>query len=453
MQILKKSNKDCIHISWINFVDEHHEAYQFSFEGKKQSQILIDDTLYVGYDGIENSDDWRDIGFSLGNYVKKLKIPPIKISTVENMVIQEFFEGLLLSDYVFDKYKKSTTNNVEFVVSDDDMYKLYERAEVIVSSQCFVRDLVNTPFCDASAVQISKIIKEKFEKSSNITIKTYNEKDLAQEEMYGHLAVGRSSSDKTMTLEIKYMPKNATKTIILVGKGLVYDTGGYSLKPASSMTSMKADKAGALTVVGIIDAAAKLKLNVNIIGYACFADNAIGPDAYRPDDIITMKNKMTVHVKNTDAEGRIVLFDNLCLAQQNNPSFDEIYTLATLTGAAVVAFGDEVAAMVGYNKKMKKNIKKHGEHAGEYFVDAPFNKYMMKAVDDTIADLSNTGSKNAGCQKAGLFLSKAITKENKDKYLHLDIAGPAFVEKDFGTNIAGATGFGLRTFIKYFETF
>lgn len=445
-----------IQITWTNEGDISTAAKILGFEGKKKTQILIGQYLYVGFDGVKDADDWREIGYSLGNYIKGLKIDTIGFNTNyvdEDISLKAFFEGLYLSMYSFDKYKKPKDKEVvKFLLpKDEKITAAAEYALTVTNAQKFVRDLVNTPFQDAHATKISKIVHERFNDVDEITIKKYNEKALAEEGMNGHLAVGRASKDESMTLEIRYEPAGADKTIILVGKGLVYDTGGLSLKPAASMTTMKADKAGAITVAGIIDAASKLGLKINIVGYLCFADNAVGPDAYRPDDVLTMKNGKTVHVKNTDAEGRIVLFDNLCLAQQNNEDFDEIYTLATLTGAAVAAFGDEAAAMVGFNKKMKKKIRKAGVKAGEVFVDAPFNKYMLDGVNDSIADLSNTGTKNMGCQKGGLFLTHAIEEKNKNKYVHLDIAGPAFVDKAFGTNVAGGTGFGVRTLIKYLE--
>jgi leucyl aminopeptidase len=162
-----------------------------------------------------------------------------------------------------------------------------------------------------------------------------------------------------------------------------------------------------------------------------------------------MMNGKTVHIKNTDAEGRVVLFDNLCLAEKENPHLDEIYTFATLTGAAVSQFGNEAAGMVGFNDKMKRKIKKVGETEGEIFCDAEFHKFMMNGVEDKLADLSNTGTPNQGCQKAGLFLTYALSEKMKKKYLHLDIAGPAFAKAEFGTNQLGGTGFGVRTFIEY----
>ena len=162
-----------------------------------------------------------------------------------------------------------------------------------------------------------------------------------------------------------------------------------------------------------------------------------------------MKNNKTVKINNTDAEGRIVLFDNLCLAQEENKNFDTLTSIATLTGSAVLQFGKEAGALVGFNDKLKRKVQKSGGKQGEIFMDAAFHKYMLDGVNDEVADLSNTGTPNMGCQKAGLFLTNSIKKKNKKKYIHLDIAGPAFIDKPFGSNSKGATGFGVRSLINF----
>jgi len=323
------------------------------------------------------------------------------------------------------------------------------------NSQCDVRDLVNTTPEEIHSDSLEYFVKKYF-KNTCIDVRILFEQDLKNLGMNGHLAVNRASRHKAKTIILTYEPKNISnpETIILVGKGLTYDSGGLSLKPSNSMTTMKADKAGAMTLIGFMNYIAKYGSNYKIVCYLGIAENMIDGSAYKPDDIITMKNGTTVHVKNTDAEGRLVLFDNLCLAQdlakENGDKIAKIYSLATLTGAAVYQFGDEAAGLVGFNEKLKKEIKKVGEKTGEIFMNAEFHKYMMDAINDDLADYSNTGSYGMGCQKAGLFLSKSIKKKNLKKYVHWDIAGPAFVEKGFGSNPTGGTGFGVRTLIELF---
>jgi len=161
------------------------------------------------------------------------------------------------------------------------------------------------------------------------------------------------------------------------------------------------------------------------------SENAIGPNAYRPGDIITMKNGLTVENLNSDAEGRIVLMDNITLAEEENKKFDMLYTFATLTGAAINSFGNQTTAITGFNTKAKKEVISTGKKVDELFIDAPFNKYMLDAMKGDISDLTNLSNLgNMGCQTAGLFLTKAFTKEkNTKKYVHCDIAGTGYAKK------------------------
>jgi leucyl aminopeptidase len=214
------------------------------------------------------------------------------------------------------------------------------------------------------------------------------------------------------------------------------------------MVNMQADKAGAMTLIGLMEYLKNNEGNSKVTCYIALAENMINENSYRPGDILTMKNGKTVKINNTDAEGRLVLFDNICLAQEQNKSFTSMTSIATLTGSAVVQFGNEAAGLVSFNNKLKRKIQKAGNKQGEIFLDAPFHKYMLDGVKDDIADLSNTGTPTMGCQKAGLFLTEAVKKKNKNKFIHIDIAGPAFVDKGFGSNPKGATGFGVRTLIE-----
>ena len=215
------------------------------------------------------------------------------------------------------------------------------------------------------------------------------------------------------------------------------------------MLTMKYDKAGAITVMGIMKAISETGSDKKITAYMGMVENAIGPDAYMPGDILKMLNGLTVHVKNTDAEGRLVLADVLTLAERENPNLTAIYSIATLTGAAVKAFGPETAALSGFNDKMKKRVIKAGKETDELFANAMFNKYMMKAMDDDIADLSNLSSRDTlGSQTAGLFLTKFLTKKVRNKYLHIDMAGPGYADHPWGLYEKGATGFGVRSMVE-----
>lgn len=418
------------------------------FEAKNAQMVVTDNSLVVGTEGVKTSDDWRILGYKITQKLKAIKVAEANIEVPKNC--SAFVEGLVLGDYNFDTYKsekKKSKLKAINLVSDTDIEATVKKATAAAKSQCLTRDWVNTSPEDANANTIERAVRKMF-KGTDIVVDVYDEKKLKKLGMNGHLAVNRASRHDAKTIKLSYTPKNFKKHIIVVGKGLTYDSGGLSLKPGAHMTNMKSDKAGAMTAWGLMNYISKFGSENKVTVYMALAENMIDGSAYKPDDVLRMKNGKTVHVKNTDAEGRLVLFDNLCLAQEENKKFDVLYSLATLTGAAVFQFGNEATGMVGFNDKLKKTVKKVGDKAGEIFMDAAFHKYMLDGVKDDLADLSNTGTSGQGCQKAGLFLTNAITKKNKNKYLHLDIAGPAFADKPFGSNPAGGTGFGVRTLIE-----
>jgi len=452
--VINSSNKT---LATIIFADSDFESDKIiGFSSKKGQMLLSSESLYVSTTGIKDSDDWRELGFKITKKLEELEIDSATIEVPENC--SEFVEGLFLGTYKFDKYKsKKKESNLKYInlITDyqNNVSSIVEKAKLKIRYQFQVRDLVNTTPEEAYSVTIEANARKMFH-NTTVNMQTYWTKDLKDLGMEGHLAVNRSSCHEACTIKLTYIPENFTDKTehhVFVGKGLTYDSGGLSIKPASSMVSMKMDKAGAMTIWGLMGYLSKVGCKHKVTAYMCIAENMIDSVSYKPDDVLTMKNGKTVHVKNTDAEGRIVLFDNICLAQEQNDDITTIHTLATLTGAAVAQFGNEAAGLVGFNDGLKSRIKEVGLDVGEIFMDAAFHKYMMDGVDDDLADLSNTGTKNMGCQKAGLFLTNALTEENKDKFLHWDIAGPAYADKVWGTNVFGGTGFGVRTLIAFLE--
>ena len=441
----------------VKFIDKQIKKLNYlNFKGEKGQIEINNNIIYVGIKGIIEKSEWREIGYKLTQFINTLNIKEISIKIPLNS--KEFIEGLLLGRYEFNKYKsvikKSKLKNIYIYTNSKQKNKqlkeILVQAQYKIKAQFITKDWVNTTPEEANSETIKKAVLKEFQNSSNIKITVYEDKDLKKFGMKGHLAVNRASRHGAKTIKIEYIPtKKPKKNIVLIGKGLTYDSGGLSIKPSQSMTTMKADKAGAMSVFGIMKGLSNLQSENKVVAYMGIAENMIDGSAYKPDDVITMMNGKTVHIKNTDAEGRIVLFDNICLAEKENKKIDEIYSFATLTGAAVYQFNGEACGMVGFNDKMKRKIKKIGLEEDEIFMDAEFHKYMLNGVNDSLADLSNTGTPNMGCQKAGLFLTNALNEKNKKKYLHLDIAGPAFVSQPFGVNDAEATGFAVRTFINY----
>ena len=437
---------------------------------KKHQFLMLDNRLVVGTKGVSSPEDWRQLAFNLVKYIRK-ELPMCSIVYLDRKVTiksKQFFEGLYLADYKFNKYKSKKTplTDLDFLVTQDfeseidimsqrnELLEVINEAKCKANSQQMVRDLVNTTPEDINPESMIDISMKKFGLSTNIKVEIYDEEKLQKLNMKGHLTVNRGSKYKANLIKFTYEPKDFdrenNKVILGVGKGLTYDTGGLSLKPSGAMTTMKADKSGAMTLYGLANLLSKQGSKNKVILYLPLAENAVSSESYRPDDVIVHKNGVTSHIKNTDAEGRIVLMDSLILAQEENPDFDEIFSIATLTGSAIVQFGNEAAGMVSQNEELFEKFLEKGVIEDEIFCEAKLHKFMMDGIKDNIADITNIGTPNQGCQKAALYLMAGIKKKNLKKYIHLDIAGPAFVDKAFGTNVEGATGFGLRTLFEVY---
>jgi leucyl aminopeptidase len=265
----------------------------------------------------------------------------------------------------------------------------------------------------------------------------------------GIVSVGRGSNNppKLIVLEYHRAP-NSKKPYLLVGKAVTFDTGGISLKPGDKMEEMKFDKCGGCAVLGILKAIALLDLKINVIGIVPSVENMPSSSSYRPGEIITMYNGKTVEVLNTDAEGRIILADAIAYGiSKFEPK--EIIDLATLTGAAIIALGANVAALIGSNEKLKAKLLQASEKTGERIWELPLFEEYNEQIKSSVADLKNIGGRPGGAITAAAFLSNFT---NDVPWVHLDIAGTAWTQDgtyDKSYNPKGATGFGVRTVIKY----
>jgi leucyl aminopeptidase len=290
---------------------------------------------------------------------------------------------------------------------------------------------------------LAKLAK-KLAKENKLGCDILGNKELKKEKCEAMLAVGRASRHETKLIHLSYKPANPKKIISLVGKGLTYDSGGLSLKPATSMVTMKMDKAGACAVLGIIKAVSELKLDIEVHAFVGAVENMIGGDAYKPDDVLKSRKGDTIEVRNTDAEGRLVLADVLDYAQDKVNS-DYLFDFATLTGACMVALGQYTTGIMGHSSRLKHSISKSASLAGELTAPLPFNKHLRKQLKSNIADICNISNKPyGGAITAGMFLDNFIKKENKDKWLHFDIAGSAYTESPWDVNVHGGTGAGVR---------
>ena len=418
------------------------------FEAKNAQMVVDNQSLYVGTIGVKTSDDWRILGTKVTEKLKSMKVKSANIIVPKNC--GAFVEGLVLGDYSFDKYKsqkkKSTLKTINLVATG--IKQTVTEAVARAEAQCSVRDLVNETPENCNSITIEDDVIKMF-KGTDVSVKVYGEKALKKMGANGILSVNQASKYPAKIIRLQYIPSNWKKHNVFVGKFISYDTGGSDLKTDGHMKNMKTDMAGGAIQIGMMQYVAKYGSSKKVTVYVCIAENMLNELAYKADDIITEMNGKTIMIINSDAEGRMALISGLGLAQKENKDISRLYTTATLTGHQVMAFGPHTATLVGFNEKIKKEVVKAGKNAGESFVSAPFNKYMLHDVDGDIADVNNLGNTpTQGCQKAGLFLTKFISKKNNNVFTHIDVAGPSRADSDWGSNVKGATGFGTRTLIQ-----
>lgn len=370
---------------------------------------------------------------------------------------EEFFyrtilEGILLGNYNFKKYVKQNerkkTLNVTLEIKDQiAAKKILQESDNIIRSVYFTRDLVNEPANILTPIEFANRVKNEF-KNTSVKVSVFDEAALKKQNMNAVLSVGKGSTNKPVMIVAKYTPKlRALTKVCLVGKGVTYDTGGLSIKPTAGMLNMKADMAGGAAVFGIIKAVEKNKLPIEIIGIVPAVENAISGNSYKPGDIISTSSGKTIEVKDTDAEGRIILADALEFASKQKP--DQIIDFATLTGAVAVALGLFTAGIFTKSDDMADRLIKSSQETYEHLWRLPFWDEFNSLIDSKIADVSNLGPRWGGAISAGKFLERFV--DEKIPYTHIDIAGPA-IEHDL-TNYTKdyCTGFGVRFMYEYLK--
>ncbi len=435
------------------------ELKKLGFKAKEGQTCFFGKRLYVGTSFLKG----EDLKIALSTAIKVLKNTQYKrilvplVRTNFEFSLGSIVEGLILGSYKFTKYKsQKEETEIELFIDVNNSKKSIEflnsqlqKNLQISSSVNLVRDIVNTPPEDFYPKKMAQKAKEIASKN-NLSCKVFEEKYLLKNGMNAMLAVGRASRHKSQLIHLTYKPKNPRGKIVIVGKGLTYDCGGLSLKSGTGMISMKCDKSGGSAVLGIMNAISKLDYSYEVHGIIGAVENMIGGNAYKPDDILKAKNGKTIEVKNTDAEGRLVLADCLCYAQDEIKNIDYIFDIATLTGACIIGLGEYTTGVMGHSEKLKKKMLKASKKSGELIGILPYNRYLPPMIKSEIADIVNSTSSKAGSAiTASLFLDNFIKKENKKKWLHLDIAGAAYREKIWGYNAYGGTGAGVRLILKF----
>lgn len=376
--------------------------------------------------------------------------------TGEGVITEEvvaFLEGLHMANYRFEKYKTKKENLLKDVVVEqhiieqgalDENLRLWRRIDIL-------RDWVNEPVMYLNAPKFADMLKSEAERLGNVKCTVMGQKKIESLKMGGLLAVNRGSDDEARFVVLEYKPADRIneKPVALVGKGIVYDTGGLNIKPGDHMAEMKSDMAGAATMASALFAAAENNLPVYLMAFLPMTDNRPGKNAYAADDILRMYDGTTVEITNTDAEGRLILADAIAYADQQDPEL--IIDAATLTGAAIRALGTSVIAAMQQDADKQFNLLNIvGNQVYERLAPLPFWKEYDELLKSNVADMVNCNLQgNAGTITAGRFLAHFA----HHPYIHLDIAGVAFYSRRERFYGVGASSFGLRLLYAFFQTY
>jgi leucyl aminopeptidase len=378
-------------------------------------------------------------------------VVPASLPVNSKSALSAVVEGARLALYSFDKYKKEKKTkqpDLTIISTDAKAQQIVARTNIVAEAVLHTRSIANLPPNECNPAQLAgfaKSLSAKNKLKCTIVSKT----DLKQKGFGGISAVGQGSKNEPKLIILEYNGKKDAKPTVLVGKAVTFDTGGISIKPAEKMDEMKFDKCGGCTVLGIMKAVSELKLPVNLVGIVPSVENMPGGESYRPGDIIKLYDGKTAEILNTDAEGRLILFDALSYGVKTYKP-KEIIDFATLTGACIVALGANVAGLISNNKKITDKIAKSSQNTGEQVWQLPINDDYMDMIKSDYADIKNTGpGRVAGTITAAAFLANAV---GNTPWAHFDIAGTAWVQtgsKEKPYNPKGATGFGVRLILDY----
>lgn len=446
-------------------VEDRKVLEQTGFKAKADEIILLPESklLYAGL-SLWSAAELRIVAAQISRFLLSKNFRSAKLSFTpardDYNGFKALAEGFLLGAYRFDRYKSKPSKihfkELEILIKnkkDGRNLAMYKRAlrEAVICSEAvaLARDVVNQTPEDVSPLTMSALAKS-IAKESKLNLKIQGEKYIREQGMGAFYAVSKASPYPPQLIHFTYKPAKPRARVCLVGKGLTFDTGGLNVKTGDAMLTMKMDKAGACAIFGVMKAVAALGLGIEVHGIIGAVENAVGQHAYKPDDVLKAKNGKTIEVKNTDAEGRLVLADCLCYAQEQKP--DYIIDIATLTGACVVALGEYTIGLMGHSEELKASLCQSAADSGEFIGALPFNRYLPKLLKSEVADVSNiSSSRYGGAITAGLFLSEFVQEEYKDKWAHLDIAGPAYASAAWGENPSGASGAGVRLLISWLK--
>ena len=464
-KIFGKSIQDLIKSE--NFHGKENETISFYTHNKLPAKRLY----LAGIGKIEKTslENIRHAAANVAKHAVTLKIKNISyrplITGIEKnnklsfeKIAQATIEGSMLSLYKFDKYltenKKDRIriNTITLFDSLDSnvriLKKIIQKTQIICNATYLARDLANAPANEIYPETLAKIATESAKKYG-YSAAVWDKKRIEKEGFGGLMAVNSGSAKPPCFIILEHKPEttNNPDTIVLVGKGITFDSGGISIKPSAGMSEMKMDMSGAAAVIGTMEAAARLRLPIHLIGLIPATENLPGGSAMKPGDIIKHYGGKTSEVDNTDAEGRLILADALVYAQKFNPEL--IIDIATLTGACVVALGNHATGMMGNDENIMAQLKEAGETTYERVWQLPLFEEYEKQIKSDVADVKNVGGRWAGAITAALFLKKFFPKNKDYKWIHLDIAGTAILEEPQTYIPKGASGVGVRLLIEF----
>ena len=379
----------------------------------------------------------------------------IALPTTDTTSLRAVCEGALLGAYAFTSFRnvsladhKAPVTDVTVVTSlGKEAKAVVTRSEVVVRAVHLARDLVNTPPSHLHPVELAAAASAQASRVG-MSVEVLDEKALKKGGFGGILGVGQGSAHPPRLVHLSYKGKRAKKKVALIGKGITFDSGGISIKPAAGMEDMKSDMGGAAAVIAAMSAVAELGLRIDVEAWVPMAENMPSGTAIRPSDILTMRGGMRIEVNNTDAEGRLILADAIARACDDKP--DIVIDVATLTGAQLVALGSRTAGVMGNDDELRDHVVSAAGQAGEAMWPMPLPADLRKGLDSEVADMVNTGPREGGMLTAGLFLKEFVAEGVA--WAHLDIAGPAFnTGAPYGYTHTGGTGAAVRTFVQLLE--
>ncbi|HUS85708.1 MAG TPA: leucyl aminopeptidase [Bacteroidales bacterium] len=404
----------------------------------------------VDLEPVKRDEELRKAGIRVLEKLKQHKQLSVALMSHQTSVngLYNLAEGLILGCYQFSKYKSETKKDnysvyPEKVLIYDKETLDVDRLRTITEAVYFTRDLVNEPVNYLNAGMFARRMTE-FVHQAGVTTEIYSKRKIEALKMGGLLAVNRGSPDPPTFTVMEWRPESPVnnKAIVLVGKGVVFDTGGLNLKPTDYIEEMKSDMAGGAIAAAVIYVIARLKLSYHLIALVPATDNRPGMSAFAPGDVITMFNGKTVEIQNTDAEGRLILADALSYAEKFKPEL--IISIATLTGSAANAFGNQAIAVMGNAPDhFFRLLEEAGLSQYERVARMPFFDEYAELLKSDIADLKNIGGKEAGAITAGKFLENFV----ESSFIHLDIAGVSMLKKDDHYRLKGGSGTGVRLLV------